>query len=129
VQVVAIDAWPDLMCASYELEDGSPTWTLVAASAHLADVRLAGVHDDGRWVAAAQSVPYDDVVIFGNDGTHPDHRGRGAQRALIEDRLAAVPPGSIVAAEVEPGSQSERNYLRSGFAVAYTRDLHVRALP
>jgi hypothetical protein len=128
VQVVPIDAWPDLMRASYELEHGSPAWTLVAASAHLEDVRLAGVRDDGHWLAAAQSVPYDDVVILGNDGTHPDHRGRGAQRALIEDRLAAVPAGSIAAAEVDPGSQSERNYLRCGFHIAYTRDLHVRAL-
>ncbi len=128
-ETVPIEAWPDLVCAAYDLEDGSPVRALTAASAHLTGVRLWGVRADGRWIAGAQSVPYDDVVIFGNDATHPDHRGRGVQRALIADRLASVPAGTIVVAEVAPGSQSERNYLRSGFAVAYARDLHVRALP
>jgi hypothetical protein len=128
VDAVPLAAWPDLMRASYELDPGSPTWPLVAASTRLAGLRLSGVRDDGRWVAAAQSVPYDDVAVFGNDGTHPVHRGRGYQRALIEDRLAALPTGAIAAAEVAPGSGSERNYLRCGFHIAYTRDLHVRSL-
>jgi hypothetical protein len=129
VEVVTPADWPDLVRA-YE-DDGPLIRDLTLASADLPGVRLAGIRDDadGRWIAAAQSVPSDDVVIFGNDGTHPDERGRGAQRALIEDRLAAVTAGTLVAAEVAPGSGSERNYLRCGFRVAYTRSLHVRALP
>jgi hypothetical protein len=127
VEVVGAADWPDLMGA-YEI-DGPEIGDLVAASVDLPGVRLAGIRDGGRWIAAAQSVPAGDVVIFGNDGTHPAHRGRGAQRALIGDRLAAVPAGTLVAAEVAPGSGSERNYLRCGFRVAYTRALHVRTLP
>jgi GNAT superfamily N-acetyltransferase len=125
VEVVGLDAWPDLVRGSYEDEEGSPTWSLVVASARLADIRIVGVRAEGHWVGGAQSVPYGEVVIFGNDGTHPDHRGRGIQRALIEDRLTTVPAGAIVAAEVAPGSQSERNYLRCGFRLGYTRDLYV----
>jgi hypothetical protein len=127
VEVVPAADWPELMVA-YEI-DGPLAHDLTLASVDLPDVRLAGVRDDGRWIAAAQSVPSGDVVIFGNDGTHPAARGRGAQRALIEDRLAALPAGTLATAEVAPGSTSERNYLRCGFRIAYTRDLHVRALP
>jgi hypothetical protein len=47
---------------------------------------------------------------------------------LIEKRLAAVPAGAIVTAEVAPDSVSDRNYLRCGFHIAYTRSHHVRAL-
>jgi hypothetical protein len=44
------------------------------------------------------------VVIFGNDGTLPEARRQGAQTALIGERLAALPAGKIVMAEVAPGS-------------------------
>jgi hypothetical protein len=35
----------------------------------------------------------------------------------------------MAVAEVEPGSTSERNYLRCGFTIAYTRTHYSRALP
>jgi hypothetical protein len=60
--------------------------------------------------------------------TSSSSRGRGAQRALIEGRLQTVAATAIVAAEVAPGSGSERNYLRCGFRVAYTRSHDVRSL-
>ena len=128
VSETRVDAWPELMRASYELADGSDAWALTAASARLPGVRLYGVRDGDRWIAAAESVADDGVVIFGNDGTRPEDRGRGAQRALIEGRLAGLPAGLIVTAEVEPGSGSERNYLRAGFTIAYTRTLYATAL-
>jgi hypothetical protein len=68
------------------------------------------------------------VVIFGNDGTRPEARGRGAQRALIDTRLGALPAGCVAVAEVEPGSGSEHKYLRCGFDIAYTRTHYVRSL-
>jgi hypothetical protein len=70
-------------------------------------------------------VPYNDVVVFGNDATLPTARRHGAQTALIEARLNATPEGVIATAEVAPGSGSERNYLRCGFVVAYTRSHYV----
>ena len=92
--------------------------------------RCPSVHSENdRWIACAQSVTYDDVVIFANDATVPEARARGAQKALIEERLEAVPAGMIVTAEVAPGSGSERNYLRCGFRIAYARAHWVLDLP
>jgi hypothetical protein len=38
------------------------------------------VREADRWIACAQLVTYDDVVIFGNDGTVPEARRRGLRR-------------------------------------------------
>jgi hypothetical protein len=127
-EAVPVEAWSELTQRSYELPDDSPASPLVEAAAHLPNARYYGICEDGEWIACAQSVTYDDVVIFGNDGTRPEARRRGAQTALIEERLAAVPAGTIVTAEVAPGSVSERNYLRCGFRIAYTRAHYVRRL-
>ena len=124
-EAVPVEAWPELMRCSYELSEESPT-ELLASAAHLPDAQLWGLRQNGRWIACAQSVPYGNVVIFGNDGTHPEARGTGAQTALIEDRLRVLPVGTIATAEVAPGSGSERNYLRCGFRIAYTRTHYVR---
>ncbi len=128
VSDATVQEWPELMRDSYELEYGSATWALTVASARLTGSRLYAVRDGDWWIACAQSAVYDRFAIFGNDGTRPEARGRGAQRALIEARLAALPAGMVVAAEVEPGSGSERNYLRSGFAIAYTRTPYAATL-
>ena len=111
-----------------ELPDESPTKELVIAAAHLPNAVLYGLRENDRWIACAQSVTYDDVAIFGCDGTMPEARRRGAQTTLIEDRLAALPAGKIVMAEVAPGSGSERNYLRCGFQIAYARTHFARAV-
>jgi len=121
-------AWIEIMQRASELPDESPTEALVSAAAQLATARLFGVRDGDRWIACAQLVTYDDVVIFGNDATLPDARGRGAQTALITDRLGALRAGTIVMAEVAPGSGSERNYLRCGFQIAYARSQYVKAI-
>jgi hypothetical protein len=121
-------AWVEIMRRTSDLPDESPTEALIAAAAQLSNAQLFGVREDDRWIACAQSVTYDDVVIFGNDGTLAKARRRGAQTALIEARLDALPDGRIVMAEVAPGSGSERNYLRGGFEIAYTRSQYVKAI-
>ena len=128
VGTVPLAEWPELMRRSYELPDEPAARELVAAAAHLPGAHLYGIRDNERWIACAQSIAYDDVVIFGCDGTLPDARGRGAQMTLIAARLKAVQAGKVVVAEVAPGSGSERNYLRSGFQIAYTRAHYIRSL-
>lgn len=128
VEDVAIEAWPTVMRRCFDLVEGSVLVDLFAASADLPGCRLYGVRDATGWIACAAAVPYDPVVVFGNDGTRPEARGRGAQRALIDARLGALPAGCVAVAEVEPGSSSERNYLRCGFDIAYTRTHYVRSL-
>lgn len=128
VDAVAIDQWPEVMRRCYELVPGSLEEDLVAASAHIPGCRLYGVRDTTGWIACAGAVPYDSIVVFGNDGTRPGARGRGAQRALIDARSRQLPIDGFAVAEVAPGSGSERNYLRCGFDIAYTRTHYVRDL-
>jgi hypothetical protein len=124
-EVAPLEEWPELMRRSYELPDDSVVVALVAASAHMPTARLYGVRDGDRWIGCAQALTYDDVVIFGNDGTDPAERGQGVQTALITERLGAVAAGMTAMAEVAPGSGSERNYLRCGFRIAYERTPYV----
>jgi hypothetical protein len=124
-EVAALTEWPELMRRSYELPDDPTITALVAASAHLPTAHLYGVREGVRWIGCAHAVTYDDVVIFGNDGTDPAERGQGVQTALITARMAALPAGTLVMAEVAPGSGSERNYLRCGFQIAYQRTPYV----
>jgi hypothetical protein len=123
---VPADAWPGLMRQGFQLPDESPMIGLVTVAAHLPHAQRFGIRDNDRWIACAQAITYEDVVIFCNDATVPEERGRGAQTALIEERLEAVPPGMTATAEVAPGSGSERNYLRCGFRIAYARTHYVR---
>ena len=121
-------AWVHVMRRTSEMPDAPPTDALVTAAAHLPDAQLYGVREDDRWIACAQSVACGDVLIFGNDGTLPEARRYGAQTALIAARLAVAPAGKIAMAEVEPGSGSERNYLRCGFRIAYARSQYLKVL-
>lgn len=58
----------------------------------------------------------------------PGFRGRGVQTALLRARLAAAAAAGCDLAEVQttPGNNSQRNVMRFGFQVAYTRMVMVR---
>lgn len=101
---------------------------LLDVAARLPDSSCLGVRAGGRLIACAQAVTDHDAVIFGNDTTIPDARRLGAQTALIQARLAMADAGALAIAEVAPASGSERNYLRCGFEIAYTRTLLTRQL-
>jgi hypothetical protein len=78
---------------------------------------------DGVPAAAAAMSVHDGVALLFADSTVRAWRGRGLHAALIRARLdEAVRAGcDLAAAGVLPGSVSERNYLRTGFHVAYTK--------
>jgi hypothetical protein len=71
---------------------------------------------------------YDGMGLFASDSTFPIFRGRGAQSELVYARLAeSVRQGCDLAVVcTNPGSTSQRNYERLGFAVVYARTLMVR---
>jgi GNAT superfamily N-acetyltransferase len=73
--------------------------------------------------AGAQLDIRDSLAIFQCDGTIPPARGHGLQNKLIRHRLslAAQAGCDLATADVTPGSQSQRNYERHGFQVAYTK--------
>lgn len=72
---------------------------------------------------AAAALNISDVALLAGASTIPSARGRGAQRALLEARLAfAAGQGTDLAMIVtEPESASQRNAERAGFRPAYGR--------
>ena len=121
IETVPSDEWPQLMREAYELPNESPIRELAYVTPHMPRGQSIGIRLDGRWAACAQMHSYDGVLLFSCDGTVPSSRGKGLQSALIDYRLRALPTDMIAIAEVTPGGGSERNYLRCGFQIAYTR--------
>lgn len=62
------------------------------------------------------------VVEFGGASTLPAFRRQGAQKSLIETRIAAAKEMGCDLAMIltEPGSNSQRNAQCLGFELAYT---------
>ena len=83
-----------------DLPDESPTKELVSAAASSSPTSdSSGCTKTMTGSRVRNPFTYDDVVIFGNDGTLPDARRQGAQTALIEDGLGELPAGKLVMAE------------------------------
>lgn len=96
------------------------------------ELPIAGAHDRGwqGWIAldgdepvgAAGLFAADGVAYLGLAGTLPDHRGKGAQNALLATRLRSAAELGCDVVVTETGerrddrpSSSYRNILRSGF--------------
>ena len=71
----------------------------------------------------------DGVAQLCGAATLPEHRRRGVQTALLSERLAAAGRAGCDLAVVttQPGSKSQENVRRRGFALLYTRAVLVRA--
>jgi GNAT superfamily N-acetyltransferase len=78
---------------------------------------------EGQAIACAALCLHEGVAVLAGACTIPAARRRGAQRALLDARLAwAAERGCDVASVVtQPGSSSQRNAQRQGFRIAYTR--------
>lgn len=81
------------------------------------------VESGGSPIATASLGIHEDVALLAGASTVAAERGRGAQRALLEARLAEARRRGCKMAVMgaEPGSGSQRNAERNGFRVAYTR--------
>lgn len=78
---------------------------------------------DGEIVATGGMSIHGGVALLAGASTRPEWRKRGAQTALLEARLAyARAVGCDIAMmAAAPGSTSQMNAERQGFAIAYTR--------
>jgi GNAT superfamily N-acetyltransferase len=96
---------------------------LMRVSAQRPDAPSFLVEWNGLPVAAGGLVVHQGVALLAGASTIPEFRHRGAQRALLEERLAyAVRAGCDLAMIcAEPGGSSQRNAERQGFRIAYTR--------
>lgn len=78
--------------------------------------------EEGRPVATATSLIFEDTAFLGGMGTIETSRAKGFQAALIDLRLrhAAEHGATLALLEALPGSSSHRNAERAGFRVAFT---------
>ena len=74
-------------------------------------------------IAAAALAIHDGVALLAGASTDPAFRGRGAQAALLSERLrhATAAGCDLAMMGAAPGSASQRNAERQGFQIAYTR--------
>jgi GNAT superfamily N-acetyltransferase len=99
-----------------EMDIGRDLFRMPGAMCYLAAM-------DGQPAAGAALTVRDGLATLCADGTIARFRGFGLQRELIAARLnEAVARGcDLATASTLPGSQSQRNYERMGFEVAYTK--------
>jgi GNAT superfamily N-acetyltransferase len=85
----------------------------------------------GSPVAAGALYLVDDVALLAGASTIPSARGRGAQRALLQARLAYAAARGIALAMIvtQPASGSQRNAERQGFTPVYGRSKWERPRP
>jgi ribosomal protein S18 acetylase RimI-like enzyme len=86
---------------------------------------------DGAPAGASALSLHDGIAGLFGASTLPEFRRRGIQRELILARIEEAFKGGCEFALTFalPGSSSERNILRNGFRVAYTRTKFTRELP
>jgi GNAT superfamily N-acetyltransferase len=83
---------------------------------------------DGALAAGAGLWMADGVAQLAGTATAPAYRRRGAQSALLSARLADSAAGGCDVAVIttQPGSKSQENAQRRGFALLYTRAVLVK---
>ncbi len=97
--------------------------------------RVAGTVDlaavvDGRAVACGSLSVVDAVGWLGGAATLVEHRGRGAQQALLVDRLHRAQRAGcdLAAVTALPGGASARNLTRVGFQLLHTQAVITRPI-
>ena len=78
---------------------------------------------DGQCAATGAISMHERVALLAGASTIPSFRGRGAQNALLQARIAyaAAQDCDLAQMVAQPGSSSQRNAERQGFRIAYTR--------
>jgi GNAT superfamily N-acetyltransferase len=113
---VAGEGWREFGVSDFVRDMGQISASSDGMTAFLAEL-------DGRAIGTGAVGMYDGVAVLAGASTIPEARKQGAQRALLEARLAyAAQHGCDLAMmAAAPGSASQRNAERQGFRIAYTR--------
>lgn len=77
----------------------------------------------GEPIATGMLFIHDDICMLAGASTIPVGRNKGAQTALLNDRLkfASAKGCSLAIMGASPGSTSQKNAQKNGFHIAYTR--------
>ncbi|MEO1063328.1 MAG: GNAT family N-acetyltransferase [Actinomycetota bacterium] len=123
-----LPTWQEATALGWGLTDPGPRRAsdAFATAAHAADrpgLLLARSASDGRVLGCASLRIGGDVATLGGASTLPAERRTGVQRALIDHRLRLGHEAgcTLATTAAEPGSASERNLLRAGFAITHTK--------
>jgi len=127
-----IDAWIETVVTAQAHPDGPAAHELFARDALERVYRdLAGLDGFRRYLARRDGAVAGGACLrldgrlaeLCGAATLPEHRRRGVQTALTRARLADARRAGCDLATVTtaPGSKSEENAVRQGFAIAYTR--------
>lgn len=109
---------PEAMIPFLSAIVGRPNWRAYIAYDGDIPVASGAMYIDNNW------------AWLGVDATLPDYRGRGAQSALIKQRLSAGIAAGVIGFTAETGqppegqestNKSYNNYHRAGFTKAYVR--------
>jgi hypothetical protein len=128
---IAADAFSDLDGTGSVPDDVLPRAQLreaVAVFVAVPGVRRYLARVDGIPVGEAAMSIEGDIAIIAGAGTLPAFRGRGVQKALLQQRLNdAVAAGCRLAVvTTAPGTRSQDNVMRRGFALLYARAILVK---
>jgi hypothetical protein len=137
-----IALWIDTVVAGFAAPDreGAPAHETFAHAAIARAMRdllaapgvVAYLARRGGEVVGGASLRLDDgIALLAGAATLPAHRRLGVQTALTRVRLADAARAGMELATVTtlPGSRSQRNCTRQGFAILYTRAVLVKSGP
>ncbi|WP_198347836.1 GNAT family N-acetyltransferase [Nocardia terrae] len=94
-----------------------------------AGVRRYLARHDGAVAGGASMRMSDGIAQLTGAATHPAHRRHGVQSSLLSVRLAEASAAGcdIAVVTTQPGSKSQQNVQRLGFALLYTRAILVKS--
>ena len=130
-----LEAWIDVMvqaslqlagsetAAAHDSFDSATLETAYRDMVRCSEVQCWTAERAGTIAGGAVMSIRDGVLQLGGAATHPKHRRRGIQRALLAARLTegrALGCDMAVVA-TQPGSQSQHNVQRCGFSLLYAR--------
>lgn len=92
---------------------------------------VASVDENPVATAAGRIIPEHRVFALFGAGTLPGFRGRGIQTALLQTRMRAAAEAGceLVVVVTQGGSISERNCVRLGFQIAYSKATVTKSFP
>jgi GNAT superfamily N-acetyltransferase len=109
-----------------------PGWLLQVGRLAMAQARRAcfGAIDEGRIVGVGTVALWDGVAFLGMSSTLASHRAMGVQSHLLHARLehARDHGADLATMGSDPGTVSQRNIERAGFACVYTKLIMKRVL-
>jgi len=120
-----VERWAELARAGWsdfpEFREFMSSFTTIAANTE--DAHRFMAFDGSTPIATGSLSIHEGVAVLAGASTVPEARGRGAQRRLLEARLAFAASRGCTLAMMGalPGSRSQLNAERSGFRIAYTR--------